>query len=128
MTIHIEGVVAIIVFYILILFVGIWAAWKNKNSGIGDGGERSESIMVGGRDIGLFVGGFTMTGEFIGPTLLKTFFLFVFFFKYWTNLPSTVQFQLLGWVEATLMAQLSMSTCQTTAWLGPRPHLVMLLA
>ena len=63
MTIHAEGLVAIVVFYVLILFVGIWAAWKNKNSGVGDGGERSESIMVGGRDIGLFVGGFTMTGQ-----------------------------------------------------------------
>ncbi|TNN03167.1 high-affinity choline transporter 1-like [Takifugu flavidus] len=66
MTIHVEGLVAIVIFYVLILFVGIWAAWKNKNSGIGDGGERSESIMVGGRDIGLFVGGFTMTATWVG--------------------------------------------------------------
>lgn len=65
MAIHAEGLVAIVIFYLLILFVGIWAAWKNKNSGVGDGGDRSESIMVGGRDIGLFVGGFTMTGELI---------------------------------------------------------------
>lgn len=63
MTIHVEGLVAIVLFYVLILFVGIWAAWKNKNSGVGDGLDRSENIMVGGRDIGLFVGGFTMTGE-----------------------------------------------------------------
>lgn len=55
---------AIALFYLLILFVGIWAAWKNKTSGVGDGTDRSESIMVGGRDIGLFVGGFTMTGKF----------------------------------------------------------------
>ncbi|XP_017279316.1 high-affinity choline transporter 1-like [Kryptolebias marmoratus] len=66
MTIHVEGLVAIVLFYLLILFVGIWAAWKNKNSGVGDGGERSESIMVGGRDIGLFVGGFTMTATWVG--------------------------------------------------------------
>ncbi|XP_029703964.1 high-affinity choline transporter 1-like isoform X2 [Takifugu rubripes] len=66
MTIHVEGLVAIVIFYVLILFVGIWAAWKNKNSGIGDGGERSERIMVGGRDIGLFVGGFTMTATWVG--------------------------------------------------------------
>ncbi|XP_013866946.1 high-affinity choline transporter 1 [Austrofundulus limnaeus] len=66
MTIHVEGLVAIVLFYVLILFVGIWAAWKNKNSGVGDGGERSESIMVGGRDIGLFVGGFTMTATWVG--------------------------------------------------------------
>ncbi|XP_063355783.1 high-affinity choline transporter 1-like [Pelmatolapia mariae] len=66
MTIHVEGLVAIVLFYVLILFVGIWAAWKNKNSGVGDGLDRSESIMVGGRDIGLFVGGFTMTATWVG--------------------------------------------------------------
>ncbi|KAG7241682.1 hypothetical protein INR49_025147 [Caranx melampygus] len=66
MTIHAEGLVAIVVFYVLILFVGIWAAWKNKNSGVGEGVDRSESIMVGGRDIGLFVGGFTMTATWVG--------------------------------------------------------------
>lgn len=54
---------AIVIFYVLILFVGIWAAWKNKNSGVVEGTDRSETIMVGGRDIGLFVGGFTMTGK-----------------------------------------------------------------
>ncbi|KAK7168485.1 hypothetical protein R3I93_004710 [Phoxinus phoxinus] len=63
MAIHVDGLLAIILFYLLILAVGIWAAWKNKNSGISAGTDRSESIMVGGRDIGLFVGGFTMTGE-----------------------------------------------------------------
>lgn len=63
MTIHVEGLVAIAVFYLLILFVGIWAALKNKHSGEAEGTDRSETIMVGGRDIGLFVGGFTMTGE-----------------------------------------------------------------
>lgn len=63
MAIHAAGLVAIVIFYLLILFVGIWAAWKNKNSGVGV--DRSESIMVGGRDIGLFVGGFTMTGELV---------------------------------------------------------------
>ncbi len=64
MNIHVEGLVAIIIFYLLILVVGIWAAWKNKNSGVVEGVDRSETIMVGGRDIGLFVGAFTMTGEF----------------------------------------------------------------
>ncbi|MBN3320536.1 SC5A7 protein, partial [Atractosteus spatula] len=66
MAIHVEGLVAIILFYLLILFVGIWAAWKNKNSGMAEGIDRSESIMVGGRDIGLFVGGFTMTATWVG--------------------------------------------------------------
>ncbi|XP_068596032.1 high-affinity choline transporter 1 [Brachionichthys hirsutus] len=66
MTVHVEGLVAIALFYLLILFVGIWAAWKNKHSGEAEGTDRSETIMVGGRDIGLFVGGFTMTATWVG--------------------------------------------------------------
>ncbi|XP_068428988.1 high-affinity choline transporter 1-like [Clinocottus analis] len=66
MAIHVEGIVAIVIFYLLILGVGIWAAWKNKSSGAADGGDQSERIMVGGRDIGLFVGGFTMTATWVG--------------------------------------------------------------
>ncbi|MBN3299471.1 high affinity choline transporter 1-like [Amia ocellicauda] len=66
MAIHVEGLVAIVIFYLLILIVGIWAAWKNKNSGVSEGTDRSETIMVGGRDIGLFVGGFTMTATWVG--------------------------------------------------------------
>lgn len=74
MTIHVEGLVAIAVFYLLILFVGIWAAWKNKHCGEAQGTDRSETIMVGGRDIGLFVGGFTMTGEGFMYNLITHFF------------------------------------------------------
>ncbi|XP_042315702.1 high affinity choline transporter 1 [Sceloporus undulatus] len=63
MAFHVEGLIAIILFYLAILLVGIWAAWKTKNSGEGD---RSEAIIVGGRDIGLLVGGFTMTATWVG--------------------------------------------------------------
>ncbi|XP_018584819.1 high affinity choline transporter 1-like [Scleropages formosus] len=66
MAIHVEGLVAIVIFYVLILLVGIWAAWKNKNAGVPQGADHSETIMVGGRDIGLFVGGFTMTATWVG--------------------------------------------------------------
>eukprot|EP00063_Salmo_salar_P033317 XP_014008152.1 PREDICTED: high-affinity choline transporter 1-like isoform X2 [Salmo salar] len=64
--IHVEGLAAIALFYVLILAVGIWAAWKNKHAGEAEGTDRSETIMVGGRDIGLFVGGFTMTATWVG--------------------------------------------------------------
>ncbi|XP_038853110.1 high-affinity choline transporter 1-like [Salvelinus namaycush] len=64
--IHLEGLAAIALFYVLILAVGIWAAWKNKHAGEAEGTDRSETIMVGGRDIGLFVGGFTMTATWVG--------------------------------------------------------------
>uniref|UniRef100_A0A4W3J7A6 High-affinity choline transporter 1-like n=1 Tax=Callorhinchus milii TaxID=7868 RepID=A0A4W3J7A6_CALMI len=66
MGVHIEGVLAIIIFYLLILFVGIWAAWRSKNVGTKKGLGISESIMVGGRDIGLLVGIFTMTATWVG--------------------------------------------------------------
>nr|XP_017520676.2 high affinity choline transporter 1 isoform X2 [Manis javanica] len=64
MAFHVEGLIAIIVFYLLILLVGIWAAWKTKHSGSSE--EPSEAIIVGGRDIGLLVGGFTMTATWVG--------------------------------------------------------------
>jgi high affinity choline transporter 7 len=38
--------------------VGIWAAKKK-----GNGGESEEEVMLAGRNIGLFVGIFTMTGN-----------------------------------------------------------------
>ncbi|XP_034971920.1 high affinity choline transporter 1 [Zootoca vivipara] len=64
MAFHVAGLIAIIVFYLAILFVGIWAAWKTKNSG--SDGDRREAIIVGGRDIGLLVGVFTMTATWVG--------------------------------------------------------------
>lgn len=56
--INIGGIAAIVVFYLLILFVGIWAAKKK-----GNGSESEEEVMLAGRNIGLFVGIFTMTGK-----------------------------------------------------------------
>jgi high affinity choline transporter 7 len=56
--INIAGIISIVLFYILILAVGIWAARKKK-----DGIDSEEEVMLAGRSIGLFVGIFTMTGE-----------------------------------------------------------------
>lgn len=53
--INIVGVVAIIVFYLLILVIGLWAARRRK--------EGEEEAMLAGRSIGIFVGTFTMTGN-----------------------------------------------------------------
>lgn len=57
MQIHVLGVAAIIFFYVLILAVGIWAGRKSK------GQVNSEEVMLAGRNIGLIVSIFTMTGE-----------------------------------------------------------------
>lgn len=61
---HIAGVIAIIVFYLLILLVGLWAARKSSHAGENAAPE-SEDVMLAGRNIGLLVGIFTMTGNLI---------------------------------------------------------------
>lgn len=53
--INIVGVVAIVVFYMLILGIGLWAAWRRK--------EGEEEVMLAGRSIGMVVGTFTLTGN-----------------------------------------------------------------
>ena len=60
MEVHIGGLIAIIVFYVLILGVGIWAARKSKST---EADPDSEDVMLAGRNIGLMVGIFTMTGK-----------------------------------------------------------------
>lgn len=63
MAIHIPGLIAIIVFYLLILLVGIWAGRKAKQTGTD---ANSENVMLAGRNIGLLVGVFTMTATWVG--------------------------------------------------------------
>ncbi len=60
MDIHIPGLIAIVIFYLLILGVGLWAAWK---SGFTKKNIHSEDVMLAGRNIGLLIGCFTMTGK-----------------------------------------------------------------
>lgn len=57
MTVNIAGVISVVLFYILILLVGIWAGRKRNTDG-----DETEEVMLAGRNIGIFVGIFTMTG------------------------------------------------------------------
>lgn len=59
--INIAGVVSVVLFYLLILGVGIWAARKKEV-----GNDSEEEVMLAGRSIGLFVGIFTMTATWVG--------------------------------------------------------------
>lgn len=67
MSVNIGGVISVAIFYILILAVGIWVGWKQKRKVKQLNAEtsvnRSEDIMLAGRDMGLFVGVLTMTGN-----------------------------------------------------------------
>ncbi|XP_031618007.1 high-affinity choline transporter 1 [Contarinia nasturtii] len=59
--INLAGVVSIVLFYLLILAVGIWAGRKKE-----EGNDSEEEVMLAGRSIGLFVGIFTMTATWVG--------------------------------------------------------------
>ncbi|XP_046391877.1 high-affinity choline transporter 1 isoform X2 [Ischnura elegans] len=58
---NVAGLISIILFYVLILGVGIWAARKKQS-----GNDSEEEVMLAGRSIGLFVGIFTMTATWVG--------------------------------------------------------------
>ena len=62
MEMNIPGLVAIIIFYLIILAIGIYAArrQKKKLNSLSDG--EFDVAVLAGRDIGLCVGCFTMTG------------------------------------------------------------------
>ena len=62
MSVFIGGLISIIVFYALILGVGIWAGRKQKST---EKEPDTEEIMLAGRNIGLVVGIFTMTGNYL---------------------------------------------------------------
>ena len=59
MSVFIGGLISIALFYILILFVGIWGGKKQKST---ESNPDTEELMLAGRNIGLLVGVFTMTG------------------------------------------------------------------
>jgi solute carrier family 5 (high affinity choline transporter), member 7 len=61
MTFFLAGIISIIVFYVLILAVGIWAGKKQKST---EANPDTEELMLAGRNIGLLVGIFTMTGNY----------------------------------------------------------------
>eukprot|EP00057_Strongylocentrotus_purpuratus_P032721 XP_788605.2 PREDICTED: high affinity choline transporter 1 [Strongylocentrotus purpuratus] len=60
MAVHWGGVVGMVVFYLVILVIGLWASRKTK------GGDKAENVMVANRDIGWFVGFFTLVATWIG--------------------------------------------------------------
>ncbi|CAF1364275.1 unnamed protein product [Adineta ricciae] len=68
MVVHVGGLVAILVFYVLILMVGIWAGRKQKSS---EKSPDTEEIMLAGRNIGLLVGIFTMTATWVGGAYIN---------------------------------------------------------
>ena len=61
MAVNTAGIFAVAVFYLIILLVGVFAAWKQRRSP----GQSQETIMLAKRNIGMFVGVLTVTGSLI---------------------------------------------------------------
>nr|XP_043883335.1 high-affinity choline transporter 1-like [Solea senegalensis] len=70
MALNIAGVIAVVVFYILILGTGIWASRKAKEAQKTSTGDRTEIVLLGDRKINLLVGIFTMTATWVGGGFL----------------------------------------------------------
>ncbi|KAI3371372.1 hypothetical protein L3Q82_023961, partial [Scortum barcoo] len=60
---NVPGLVAVVVFYIVILVIGIWASRKSKKVEDICTGSKSEVTIVGGCKINVLVGVFTMTSS-----------------------------------------------------------------
>ena len=54
------GLVLVLALYTLIIIIGVYTAWKFKRH---DQEEYMDSAAVAGRDLGLIVGVFTMSGK-----------------------------------------------------------------
>uniref|UniRef100_A0A8C2YVD2 Uncharacterized protein n=1 Tax=Cyclopterus lumpus TaxID=8103 RepID=A0A8C2YVD2_CYCLU len=66
MAVNVPGLVAVVVFYIVILAIGIWASRKSKKVEKTCTGAKSEVAIVGDRNINVLVGVFTMTATWVG--------------------------------------------------------------
>lgn len=58
MAVYVPGLVSVIVFYVIFLLLGLWAAWKSRKVT-----KNSEDVLLAGRSIGMLLGIFTMTGK-----------------------------------------------------------------
>lgn len=57
------GLLSMAVFYAIVLGTGIWASRKAKHEEKKCTGNRSEVVMVGGRNLNIWISIFTMTGK-----------------------------------------------------------------
>ncbi|XP_068597762.1 high-affinity choline transporter 1-like [Brachionichthys hirsutus] len=66
MAVNVPGVIAIVIFYLMVLGTGIWASLKSKRKQKKCSATGMEMTLLGNRSINLVVGIFTMTATFTG--------------------------------------------------------------
>nr|XP_033804477.1 high affinity choline transporter 1-like [Geotrypetes seraphini] len=89
MALNIPGLIAVVIFYAIILATGIWAAWKTKKEE--KKGNRIEIAIVGGRNMNFIVILFTTAATWVGGGYINGTAEIVY-------LPTKG----LGWVQAPL--------------------------
>ncbi|XP_028324750.1 high affinity choline transporter 1-like [Gouania willdenowi] len=66
MALNVPGLVAMILFYLLVLGIGVWASLKSKKMENSSEGNTVETAFLGNRGVSLLVGAFTMTATCVG--------------------------------------------------------------
>ena len=60
-SLNVWGLVGLIVFYVVILGLGIFISWRKRSAG----SNQTDRAIVAGREIGVVVGIFTLTGAWL---------------------------------------------------------------
>ncbi|XP_061767803.1 high-affinity choline transporter 1-like [Nerophis ophidion] len=66
MALNIPGVSVMMLFYLLVLAIGVWASFKSRREAKKGRGDETEMALLGNRGINLAVGIFTMTATWVG--------------------------------------------------------------
>ncbi|KAK7901175.1 hypothetical protein WMY93_017944 [Mugilogobius chulae] len=70
MALNVPGLVATLLFYALVLGIGIWASVKSKRDRGRTQAQHSDMALLGDRKISLLVGIFTSTATWVGGTFI----------------------------------------------------------
>ncbi|XP_033836040.1 high affinity choline transporter 1-like [Periophthalmus magnuspinnatus] len=70
MALNIPGLIATLVFYALVLAIGIWASVKSRRDQSRTQAQHSDMALLGDRNISLVVGIFTTTATWVGGTFI----------------------------------------------------------
>ncbi|XP_068590610.1 high-affinity choline transporter 1-like isoform X2 [Cebidichthys violaceus] len=70
MALNVPGLVATVVFYLLVLGIGIWASVKSKRDENRTQADHADMALLGNRNINLVMGIFTTTATWVGGTFI----------------------------------------------------------
>ncbi|XP_033934840.1 high-affinity choline transporter 1-like [Pseudochaenichthys georgianus] len=70
MAVNIPGLIAMVIFYLLVLGTGIWASFKSKREQKRSAATGMDMALLGNRSISLVVGIFTMTATWVGGGII----------------------------------------------------------